>query len=199
MLQTQNSTVTIPVKAASLVQVKQEEKKKQAEGLKALAALITILQTEKATPHKPVLENFLLAMMEAVSNDNESLSNMQIVDAQTTMNATQLQEVLYTCYNEMLEQISKEIQQAAAGGKEREAGGKHKATNNSSEVTALQAKYSTVSSEAQAAESTQSGTIQDAQQQTSADSQNLAMKVQMVQNLMSILTALSGMLGRITA
>lgn len=130
--------------------------------------------------------NFMYALMKAVGNDQDSMSLMQVTDAKTTMNAVNLEQMLYTQWNKVLQNDALAIQ-----------GVDPKSDNASSIIQQLQSQYNVDSSKAQTEESQQDGATQSAQGQTSTDASNLQMKAQMVQGVNSIQSALTNMLGNI--
>lgn len=132
-----------------------------------------------APDHGPV--NFMLLLYEAINKDQNGMAQQQIVDAESTKISVGFEEKIYSVWNQLLETDATNI------------------LNNPNQVQYYQSVYNTHSAEAQAGENDEDGTVQSQQGQTSSDAQNLQMKAQMVQGINSILTTLSGLLGRITA
>lgn len=128
--------------------------------------------------------NFMMLLMEALSKDQITLSHQQVLDAQTTEMSVEFEEKIYQFQNGSSGPLA---YWAAA------------IRNNPNEVAYYQAQYQNASALAQSEESQGSGTVESGQGQTSTDAQNLQMKAQMAQGVNSILTTLSGLLGRITA
>lgn len=133
--------------------------------------------------------NFILAMMKAVSKDQSTLSQMQIVDANSTMLATKIEENIYEYWNGPHGPLARD-----EGKISDYAGSSHKDASN--EVTKWQTQYSEDSAKAQQYEQQQDGNVQSAQGQTSSDATNLQMKAQMVQGLNSILSTTSSLLNQ---
>lgn len=136
----------------------------------------------------PHSSNFMLALMEAVSKDQNSMSKMQITDAQTTENAVSVENSLYNYWNQQLGFWSGVI-----------AGINPNADNASYYIQQYQDDYNVTSAQGQANESQQDGMVQSGQGQTSTDASNLQMKAQMVQSVNDILSALTNMLGQVVA
>jgi hypothetical protein len=191
-------------KVSSLTRLEEKNRKKVAKELLALSTLLTLLKgglskqnnnqasSELEPVIPPVLESFLLAMMKALENDNASLSHMEEVDAKTTLHNVSIQEDIYNFYNQMMQTAADDIY--AWAGKV----GDNKYKDAAAMVQYYQSVFSEDSSQAQGSESSQSGLIDSSKQQATSDAQNLSMKVQMAQQMMTVLSSLSGMLGRIT-
>lgn len=139
--------------------------------------------------------NFMLAMLEAVMKDQTTLSQTEITDANSTELATTMETDIYQYWNgpdSPLESDLVEIQ-AWAGISPKDD------PTAPGEAAYWQKKYAQDSAKAQSSESSQDGMVQSAQGQTSSDASNLQTKAQMVVGMNSIESALSNMLGRITA
>jgi|GEM_PF-5817383 len=138
----------------------------------------------KAKPKHIPAKNFMLAMMEAVEKDQDTMSSQQITDAKATEEAVQLEANLYTHWMGELKYITSEIWGAKG---------------DSSTLKKYMAIYSEQSAEGQSMESQQDGAVQADQGQTTSDATNLQMKAQMIQGINSVLSTLVNLLGRITA
>lgn len=130
------------------------------------------------------MSNFMMLLMEAVSKDQILLSQQQIIDAKTTQMSVGFEEAVYSYWN-------------SQGGPLAQAAGQ--IAQHPDQVAYYQTLYQNLSAQAQSQESNGSGTVESGQGQTSSDAQNLQMKAQLAQGVNSILTTLSGLLGRITA
>lgn len=136
--------------------------------------------------------NPIYLLMCAVAKDQATLSNQQMVDAQTTEMAVKQEVDIYSIWNGtgptggpgILGYDVQLIETAIQEGKN---------------PAAAQARYQADAAKAQAQESTADGSVQSGQQQTTTDAQNLQMKAQMAQGVNSILTTLSSLLGKLTA
>ncbi len=133
--------------------------------------------------------SYVYAMLKALQGNQNSLENMQIVDAKSTEAQAAIETSMYEHWNSLLADDAQKVYDASTDSSK----------DSQEKVPGLQAKYNEASSEAQSNQSQQDGVVQSGQQQTSADASNLQMMVQSVQALNGILSALSGMLGRITA
>lgn len=136
------------------------------------------------------MSNFILAMMEAVSKDQTTLSSQEITDAKTTELDVQSEENIYLHWNGDGSVNNKGVLGTDVDNVINNEG-------NTNAENALNAKYNKDSTTAQGIESQMDGTTQTAQSQTSADGTNLQMKAQLVQGLMSIMSTTSNLLGRL--
>ncbi len=150
------------------------------------------------------MKNFMFALMKAVEKDQTTLSQQQIVDSKTTMLQVKIEEQIYQYWNndpsspinKALDKISKYAKYSGNHSDEKHSS---KEEHDTSEVNKWQAKYNAASAKAQSAENQQDGTVKASQGQTSSDASNLQMKAQMLQGINGLESALSNMLGRITA
>lgn len=136
--------------------------------------------------------SFMYALMKAIEKDQNTMSEMQIINADSTMIAAKIESNLYGYWNAVLKKDADEVEYytTGKGSKEKDA---------SKKAQKWQQQYNVDSAKAQSEESQQDGAVQGAQGQTSADASNLQMKAQMVQGVNSILTTLVNLLGRVTA
>lgn len=130
------------------------------------------------------MSNFMMLLMEAVAKDQIYLSRQQILDAKTTQISVGFEEAVYSYWNGPDGPLAQAASDIASHPKE---------------VAYYQSVYQNQSAIAQSQESNGSGTVESGQGQTQTDAQNLQMKAQYVQGVNSILTALTGLLGRIAA
>lgn len=143
--------------------------------------------------------NFMLALIEAISKDQQTMAYQEITDAQSTQAAVAQEEQLYAFYNTnptqdgdnqipggLLGYDAWHIQYCARNG-------------DQDGVTRWQAQYSTDEAKARSNEGQKDGQVQSAQGQTSSDGTNLQLKAQLAQVLSSIATTTSNLLGRLLA
>ena len=138
----------------------------------------------------PSGSNFMYALMKAIMHDQSTMSQQQLTDAQSTMNATKFETAIYNYWKGKLTQDAWYVQWNANNGNSK---------TRSARVQAAQAKYSNANADAQMYESQQDAMVQSTQGQTQSDATNLQMKAQIQQAANSILTTLVNLLGTITA
>jgi len=134
--------------------------------------------------------NFMYDLMKAVMHDQSTMSQQQLTDAQSTMNATKFETAIYNYWKGRLAYYAGQVQSAATSGNSK---------TRSARTQAAQAAYSNANADAQMNESQGNAIIQTTQGQTQSDATNLQMKAQIQQSANSILTTLVNMLGTITA
>ena len=146
------------------------------------------IKAEKSKQSQP--SNFMFDLIKAIMHDQSTMSQQQLTDAQSTLNATKFETAIYNYWKGVLAAAAKNVQhQATSGDKD----------TRSARVQAAQAAYSNDNADAQMYESQQDAMVQSTQGQTQTDATNLQMKAQMQQSANSILTTLVNMLGTITA
>lgn len=127
--------------------------------------------------------NFMLLLSEAVAKDQETESNQQIIDANSTEIATNLESTIYEHWIGILDYDTSMIQAAAKTGKN--------ANNN---VAIWQSKYSENSAAYNSNTARQNGAIQADQGQTQSDATNLQSKAQTLQGVNQLLSSLANIL-----
>ncbi len=164
------------------------EKKRLAQLAAALVALkneVGVAKDIGSGKNSAGNTSYMWAMMKAVSEDQDSMSQQQITDAQTTQLAAGIEANIYNYWNGVLNTDATAVAKADP--------------KTTGAVAKAQQTYTVDSAKAQSFETQQDGLVTSAQGQTSADATNLQMKAQMVQGLNSIWAALSAMLGKIQA
>lgn len=152
---------------------------------------MAVQQNAKAAPAKKSQpSNFMFDLMKAIMHDQSTMSQQQLTDAQSTMNATKFETAIYNHWKTVLAEAAANVQTQADSGSSK---------TRASRVQAAQAAYSNDNADAQMYESQQDAMVQSTQGQTQSDATNLQMKAQMQQSANSILTTLVNMLGTITA
>ena len=144
--------------------------------------------TTPVTKHQKPLEpeNFMLLLMKALEKDQNTLSNQEIVDAKSTEYDVKIEMTIYNYWNWKLGCAYDNIKKAVKN-------------KNSSKLKQYQAQMNLESTESQSNESMQDGAVQAAQGQAQTDASNLQLIAQMALGVISILLALSNMLGRVEA
>ncbi|NGX39504.1 MAG: hypothetical protein KR126chlam1_00833 [Chlamydiae bacterium] len=125
--------------------------------------------------------NFMLALMEAMKNNQQSMSTQQIIDANATEKNVEMETNIYDYWNNTA------LPEALGWLKDA----------SSKDVAYYQSLYNQWSSQAQAAEGQQDSQVQSSQGQTSTDASNLQSMAQYAQGVLSILSTLANMLGNI--
>ncbi len=170
---------------------------------------MVILAEEKTPPvHIPEGVSYEYAEMLATEKDQSTLAKQQLVDARTTQCNVQITQKIYEYWNatgKVYKSGPKKGQPCGGGPLFKWAAwvnyyateNKHPTSADTTEVNRCQVQYNEASSRAQSSESQEDGATQASQAQANSDASNLQMKAQMVSAIMSIITTLSGMLGRI--
>ncbi len=137
--------------------------------------------------------SFLYAMMKAISNDQSSMQNSQIISSVTTELAAKIQTAIYAYYNNSstvpgtLAYDVQKLQDAAARGD----------TNSPDGTVYWNTKFNEDSATAQGCEGAQQGVVEDCQAVVPAISQELGVIVTSGQGLMSYMSAGSNYLGNV--
>ena len=142
-------------------------------------------------PNGPV--NFMYLLMEAVAKDQNTLTKMQIIDSKATLFAVKMTAAIYEYWygsGGPISHAQSMINKYAYGKASKQ---------NTNEMYAWQARFNQDSARAQSNSQQEDGVVQSTQGQTSSDANNLEMKARMIQGINGILSALTNMLGRITA
>lgn len=159
--------------------------KEEQKNLRLMEAIIKKLTEEKDSLPKHVsVTNFMLDLMQAVNKDDSTLSVQQMQDAKTTMLDTELQANILNYWMGELHSLGMDI---------------WRNRDDTKYVAGLQGQYNADSSKEQAEVGEQQGATSAAEGQTRSDATNLQMKAQLVQSVNGILTALTNLLGRVTA
>ncbi|MDN3505969.1 MAG: hypothetical protein P0S96_01925 [Simkaniaceae bacterium] len=159
--------------------------KKDLKNLRQMEAILKKLEEEKGSLPKHVsVTNFMLDLMKAVNKDDSTMSMQQMQDSKTTMLDTELQANILNFWMDTLHRLGMDIWE-------------HR--DHTKYVAGLQGQYNADSSKEQAEVGDQQGATSAAEGQTRSDATNLQMKAQLVQSVNGILTALTNLLGRVTA
>ena len=135
------------------------------------------------------MSNFMLAVIESTAKSNESEGLMEVSDGKMTEYFANELMKLYNFYNSLLQQDAKDVSTWA--GKDQDN------KDNQAGMQAAQVKFQKDSTTAQAEENQGDSAVQSAQNQTSADGSNLAMMAQYAQQMNSVMSALSNLLGNL--
>ncbi|MBS0652305.1 MAG: hypothetical protein JSR39_02135 [Verrucomicrobia bacterium] len=143
-------------------------------------------------------ETFLFAIYQAMANDQSSLSQMQIIDGDTALLFTQIEENIYSVQNNSqtgpMAQDNAQIayyanlMQGNIGNSTRQKYG--------AKLTAWQEKFSQAQTTAQNNEGQADTLVQNAQTQTGQDSSNLQQKTQLAQSINMIGSFLANILAQ---
>jgi hypothetical protein len=131
------------------------------------------------------MSNFLQNLLNAVNKDQSTMQWMQISDTNATMMDARMEEQTYTLWNTQLNADAAAVQSAVSGG----------GSDESNNVAAANAKYSSDSSISQSAENSADSTTQAAQQAVGQDGTNLQSQAQLAQALNTISSNLASLIG----
>jgi hypothetical protein len=147
-----------------------------------------------------VHKNFMLALMEAVSKDQNTLSLQEIQDAQSTEASVKLEEGLYGYYNVNPNPLPSHDQTVPGGLLGYDAFMLKQAAENHDQdgMTRWQSQYQADAARGQGAEGQLDGVVQSGQGQTSSDGANLGQKAELARILGSIATTTANLLGRLS-
>ena len=147
-------------------------------------------QAAQSSP-PPTVGNYMLALMEAIQKDQSTMSEQQLVDAKSTMNATTFETDIYNYWKTQLQKDADAVTDASTS--------KGSDSDRSAKTNAAQAQFSKDNAVAQMNESQQDSLVQSTQGQAQSDATNLQMKASIAQAANSVLTTLVNLLGTIQA
>ncbi|MBS0651192.1 MAG: hypothetical protein JSR93_08520 [Verrucomicrobia bacterium] len=141
-------------------------------------------------------ESFLYMIYSAMANDQSSLSQMQIIDGDSALLFTQVEEQIYSAQNGpggAMSHANSEIAKYAAW---MQGGDTSQRQKWGAEISKWQSAFSAAQSTAQSNESQADTLVQNAQTQTGQDSSNLQQKTQLAQSINMIGSFLANILAQ---
>lgn len=141
-------------------------------------------------------ETFLFAIYQAMANDQSSLSQMQIIDGDTALLFTQIEENIYSVQNGSNGSMAKDNAQIAYYADLMQGGNNTQRQQWGAKLTAWQEKFSQAQTTAQNNEGQADTLVQNQQTQTGQDSSNLQQKTQLAQSINMIGSFLANILAQ---
>jgi ATP/maltotriose-dependent transcriptional regulator MalT len=141
-------------------------------------------------------ESFLYMIYSAMANDQSSLSQMQIIDGDSALLFTQIEEQIYSAQNGKggaMYHANSEIAKYAGW---MQGGNTAQRQEWGAEISKWQSAFSSAQSTAQSNESQADTLVQNAQTQTGQDSSNLQQKTQLAQSINMIGSFLANILAQ---
>lgn len=137
--------------------------------------------------------NFMFALLNAVANDQDSLSWQEVTDAKTTTNNTNIEDAIYQFTRDQLKTDASNLNNYI---------NQHTKTLNGTQVNQkvlqrineLNTTYQKDSTNAQSIQNQADSMVQGSQTQAGQDGQNLSTKAQLAQTMTSILSTLASIL-----
>ncbi len=142
------------------------------------------------------MESFLYMIYSAMANDQSSLSQMQIVDGNSALLFTEMEEQIYSFQNGKngsMYQANKNISWYASHDQNASATTRQK---YGTEISYWQSRFSQAQTTAQNAEGQADTLVQNSQTQTGQDSSNLQQKTQLAQSINMIGSFLANILAQ---
>ncbi len=143
-----------------------------------------------------MIQNFLYMIYSAMARDQSSLSQMQIVDGNTALLFTKMEEQIYAFQNGPKGPMQSALTKITAAVNSFAKANTKRRQELSQQITMLQAKFQQAQTTAQNDESQADALVQNAQTQTGQDSSNLQQKVGLAQTLNQITSYLSNILAQ---